>query len=339
MSAVVVCSVRNEGAFLLEWVIWYRMLGFSGIVVVTNDCTDRSCALLAQLARAGWVEHLDCALPAGKSGITLAKLRAASELLTLRRAESVLVCDVDEFLVIHRGDGLIGDLLAAPGRGYLGLSVNWRVFGSGGLLHYADQPVHQQFRVAISSQSGRNRWVKSICRHPRWFQRLREHGPTGLDLDKARRETGVDWGQEPLIWVNPTGRLIESWTPDGPYLQSVGPNDIDHSVAQMNHYMLRSAETFSLKAGTLSPVAGKDRYTRTYWATADGRDDYDDSADRYAPHFAALHREAMGLPGVARQHYLCCADHVAAIALKAGQTPGDDPRLARFLGLAEAWSA
>ena len=336
MSAVVVCSMRNEGAFLLEWVVWYRMLGFSGIVVVTNDCSDHSVDLLTRLAEAGWVEHLDCKLPAGKSGITAAKLRAAAELRTLRRAESVLVCDVDEFLVVHRGEGLVGDLLSAPGRDYLGLSVNWRVFGSGGLIHYADVPVHQQFRVAIKRSASLNRWVKSFCRHPRWFQRLREHGPSGLDLGKARRETGVDWGQEPLIWVNPTGRVINRWTPEGRYLQFVAPDDFDHSVAQMNHYMLRTAETFSLKQGTPSPVAAHDRYTSKYWSTADRREEYDDSADRYADRFKALHARAMALPGVARLHYLNCADHVAAIALKAGKQPQDDPRHAAFLAQAGA---
>ncbi|MFN7053611.1 MAG: glycosyltransferase family 2 protein, partial [Gemmobacter sp.] len=62
MRATVVCSMRNEGAFLLEWVCWYRMLGFTDILVVTNDCSDHSPALLQALAAAGWLHHLDCAV-------------------------------------------------------------------------------------------------------------------------------------------------------------------------------------------------------------------------------------------------------------------------------------
>jgi hypothetical protein len=38
--------MRNEGPFIVEWVAWYRRLGFSDIVVVTNNCTDRSADLL-----------------------------------------------------------------------------------------------------------------------------------------------------------------------------------------------------------------------------------------------------------------------------------------------------
>ena len=326
--------MRNEGAFLLEWVVWYRMLGFSRIVVVTNDCTDRSPDLLDTLARAGWVEHLRCDLKAGQPGITRTKLVTAGELKTLRRAGTVLVCDVDEFLVIHRGAGRIADLLAAPGRDYLGMSINWRVFGSGGTLTYADVPVHQQFKAAIGRKRYLNSAVKSLHRHPRWFQRLGEHGPVKLDLAKAERASGVAWGQGGLVWVNPAGQVIADWTPDGPYLRTVPLREIDHSVAQFNHYMLRSAESFSLKRGTLSPVAARDRYSASYWSRADRRDEIDDSAGRYAAAFATLHRQALAVPGVARLHHLCCADHVAAIAVKAGGRPADDPRYAAFLAMA-----
>ena len=326
--------MRNEGAFLLEWVVWYRMLGFSSVVVVTNDCTDRSPELLDALAQAGWVEHLRCDLKAGQTGITRAKLIAAGELKTLRRAQSVLVCDVDEFLVIHLGAGRIGDLLAAPGRDYLGMSINWRVFGSAGIVTFDDVPVHQQFKVAIGRNRYLNSAIKSLHHHPRWFQRLGEHGPVNLDLIKAQRETRVTWGHGGLVWVNPAGQPIRAWTRDGPYLRTVPMGEIDHSAAQFNHYMLRSAESFSLKRGTLSPVAARDRYTASYWSRADRRDEVDETALRYADRFAALHREALSLPGVARLHHLCCADHVAAIALKAGRRPEDDPRHAAFLARA-----
>ena len=328
--------MRNEGAFLLEWVVWYRSLGFSSVVVVTNDCTDRSPDLLDALAQAGWVEHLQVDMKAGQAGITRAKLIAAGETRSVRRAQTVLVCDVDEFLVIHRGEGKIADLLAAPGRDYLGMSINWRVFGSGGIVTYDDVPVHQQFTVAVGRKRYLNSAVKSLHRHPRWFQRLGEHGPVNLDLAKAQREAGATWGEGGLVWVGPSGQRVPGWTPEGPYLRTVPLSAIDHSVAQFNHYMLRSAESFSLKRGTLSPVAARDRYTATYWSRADRRDEFDDSALRYADRFAATHRAALALPGVARLHHLCCADHLAATLRKAGRRPEDDPRHAAFLARAGA---
>ena len=68
--------MRNEGPFIVEWVTWYRMLGFTDIVVVSNDCTDRSPELLDALARAGWLHHIRCDVPDGQP-ITPRKLKAA----------------------------------------------------------------------------------------------------------------------------------------------------------------------------------------------------------------------------------------------------------------------
>jgi hypothetical protein len=334
VSSVVVSSMRNEGAFLLEWVCWYRMLGFTDIVVVTNDCTDRSPELLDRLADAGWVEQLRVGIAAGQPGVTTAKLAAARELRVVRRADWVLVCDVDEFLVIRAGAGRLADLLAAPGRAFLGMAINWRVFGSGGRQRYADQPVHQQFTTAIARRLFLNRFVKSLYCHSRWFGRMAEHGPQKFDLARAQAKSGDVWGEKGLVWVSPSGRVIPDWTPDGPYLRHVAAGGVEHSVAQINHYMLRSAESFSLKRGTLSPVAGVDRYTTAFWDKADRRDAQDTSALRYADDFARVRAEAMALPGVARMHYLCCADHVRLIAEKAGRNVRYDKRHAEFLAKA-----
>ncbi len=53
---------------------------------------------------------------------------------------------------------------------------------------------------------------------------------------------------------------MPEWQPDGPYLRTVEAALDSHAVEQINHCLLRSTETFSLKAGTLSPVGLKDRH-------------------------------------------------------------------------------
>ena len=98
MRVTVVASMRNEGPFIVEWVTWYRMLGFSDVVVVTNNCTDRSPELLDALQAAGWVHHLRHDVAPGQR-ITHQKLAAATQHKAVRRADWALVCDVDEFLV------------------------------------------------------------------------------------------------------------------------------------------------------------------------------------------------------------------------------------------------
>ena len=334
LRITVVCSMRNEGPFIVEWVTWYRMLGFTDIVVVTNNCTDRSPELLGALEAARWVRHIRCDVEPGQK-ITARKLAVAKESRSVRKAGWVFVCDVDEFLVIHKGAGLIGDLidLASPEPGFLGMSINWKVFGTGGRKRFEDQPVHQQFLQACAGEHGSSHTVKSIFRQPEWFKALGEHGPRGLNLGG----TGQNWGEAPgLVWVNSEGRPVEKWQPRGPYLRSLPAAGVSHKVAQINHYMLRSDETFSLKRRTLSPVGLHDRYTRYYYNRANNNKEMDPSAFRYATGFAALHAKAMALPDVYRLHQLSCADHIRLICEKAGIAPEADPRHAAFLALAGA---
>jgi hypothetical protein len=309
--------MRNEGPFIVEWVAWYRRLGFTDLVVVTNNCTDHSPELLDALQAAGWVHHLRRDIPPDHR-ITVRKLALAREHPAVRQADWVLTCDVDEFLVIHPGQGLLADLLApqhdpdgAPR--CLGMAINWQVFGTDGKTRFEDRPVHRQFFRACGRHHPLSRNVKSLFRCPKWFDALGEHGPRGLSLARAGRA----WGDPGMVWITPDGRPLPEWTPDGPYLRKTAAGQVSFRVAQMNHYMLRSAETYSLKAGTLSPVGLKDRYTPRYFQAADSGEERDETALRHAGAFDAVFQAAMALPDVARLHALCCEDHRQAIVDKA----------------------
>ena len=316
LRATVVCSMRNEGPFIVEWLAWYRMLGFDEVVVVTNNCTDRSPDLLDALQAAGWLHHIRHDVPPGHR-ITAQKLAAAKVHPAVRQADWVMVCDVDEFLVIHRGEGRLADLLAphvAPDGAprFLGMSINWRVFGTDGIEQFNDLPVHRQFFSASGVGARLSRSVKSLHRKPDWFGALGEHGPRRLSLAAA----GLGWGDPGMVWITPDGRPVAEWRPEGDYLRTVPARLVSHRVAQINHYMLRSVETFSLKAGSLSPVALRDRYSLDYFAEADAGQEQDRSALRHAAAFDRIHAEAMALPDVARLHGLCCDDHRRMIAEK-----------------------
>jgi hypothetical protein len=331
LRVTVVASMRNEGPFIVEWVSWYRMLGFTDIVVVTNDCADHSPQLLDALQAAGWVHHLRCDVPPGKK-ITHRKLMAASDHKALRRAHWLLVCDVDEFLVIHKGAGKIGDLIGhqegdAP---FLAMAFNWRVFGFGGVKRFDDRPVHQQFVFAVPLKRSVSHQVKMLHRQPRWFKSLGEHGPRGWDLARYRR-TPEDEG---MFLVNARGDKVPGWSPEGRYLRQLPAELCTHEVAQMNHYMLRSEESFSLKFGTRAPVSLNLRYTDTYRKRANFAPEVESSAFRYAEAFSALQARAMALPGVAQLHAQCCADHLRLIAEKHGQRVEDDPRWQGFIAQA-----
>ena len=327
LNATVVASMRNEGPFIVEWLCWYRMLGFSRALVVTNDCTDHSPDLLDALQAQGWVQHLRCDVPPGQP-ITPLKLRAARKHPAVTRAEWVFVCDVDEFLVIHVGAGRLPDLISALPP-FLGLAINWRVFGSDGRTAFEDMAVHRQFFGALRVNRHLSGFVKTLFRQPRWFRKLGEHGPHELKADRGPFGTGD------MIWLNARGQIVPQWQPEGDYLRFLPPELTAHDLAQVNHYMIRSEESYLLKQGTLSPVALSPRYDAAYRERANLAEVIDHSALKYREAFDAQWDRAMALPGIARLNHLCCADHLQAIAVKQGRDPGRDPRIARHLALAQ----
>lgn len=337
MRVTVVASMRNEGPFILEWVTWYRMLGFSDVVVVTNNCTDRSPELLDALQAAGWVHHLRHDVAPGQR-ITHQKLATATQHKAVRRADWALVCDVDEFLVIHEGTGRIEELIGTRTTDvpFLAMGFNWRIFGSCGVEAFQDEPVHQQFALALPLKGSGSSMMKMMHRQPRWFQSLGEHGPRGWDLAR--------YGRSPegpgMYLVNAKGEPVPHWSPEAPrYIRTLAKPYATHARAQMNHYMLRSAETFSLKAGTRAPVSLTDRYTDAYRVRADKGNEPDMSAFHYADAFTALHAQAMALPDVARLHLLCCADHLRLIAEKHGRRVEEDARWHDYLARGKALEA
>ncbi|AMY67680.1 glycosyltransferase family 2 protein [Frigidibacter mobilis] len=331
MSSLVITSMRNEGAFIVEWVTWYRMLGFTDILVVTNDCTDHSPPLLDALESAGWLTHVRHKVKPDQFP-QAANFRRAKRHPLAEAADWILVCDVDEFLVIHRGAGQIGDLLPACEPDFLGMSVNWKVFGTSGQQHWSAGLVHRQFTRAAAKGAGVNRWFKAILRRADLFKRLDTHGPSGYRADLAPGP----WGNDGLRWVNSAGATVPHWHPDAPYQRQTETGLTTHAVAQINHYMIRSEESFSLKRGTLSAAAGKDRYTEEFFKRYNRNDVEDLSALRYAAAFDALHAEAMALPRVRKLHHLCCADYVMRLAAVAGREPASDPRWQEQLDLAAA---
>jgi hypothetical protein len=321
MQVTVVCSVKNEGPFLVEWVTWYRMLGFNRIVVVTNDCTDHSPALLDALAAAGWVTHLRCTIPPG-ARIEATKLALARRHKYVFRADWLFVCDVDEFLVVHVGKNRVQDLISYPDQPVQGISINWRVFGDGGQDSWHDVPTHRTFFFAATANSPTSRWCKALFTNVRAYKTLDSQSPRGFRRERA----GLVPGAAYRPWVNTDGTPIREWDRGEPNARMMAQEYVAQNVAHLNHYMIRSAESFSLKRGTLSAAAGVDRYNDQFLAQFNRNDEIEQSALIYHARFDVLHAAAMALPSVARLHHLCCADYVARICAKAGKLPKDDPR-------------
>ncbi len=312
-----ISAMRNEGPFIVEWVAWQRMLGFDRILVATNDCTDGSDSLLDRFAEAGWLTHLRHEPRPGEPPKRSAHRALRAHPLTAA-ADWAMISDVDEFLVVHLGEGRVQDLTGPGEPDCAGIALHWKCFGSGGHETWEDSPVHRRFTWAAHTHDPVNASFKSLFRSPLRYPRFGAHGPKG---------EVPDWGALPHDrWVDSAGHALPRWHPARNPQKATSASRVSHANAQLNHYAVRTPEEFALKRGTPSATALVDRYTDDFFLRHDRNETEDTSALDRRSRFDDLHRQAMSLPGVARQHHLACADYARRLALQAGADPDRDAR-------------
>lgn len=322
---LVFAGMRNEGPFIVEWLSWYRAMGFD-VLIGINDCTDHSPALLQRLAEEGWLSWFEHRPRAGQPPKASAHAAMRGQ-PALAATDWLLICDVDEFLVLHQGDGSIGGFLDIMGRDFLGMAFHWQCFGNSGWQRYAPGLTHRQFLRCGAGQRQVNAMFKTLVHKPLRFRRYSDHSPFGFD--------GA-WGEGRNVIVDSEGRVIDKFQTDPHPIRYSTVEQITHRNAQMNHYIIRSDEHFALKRGTKSASAFKDRYTDQFYRARNRNGLKDTSALAWAARFDPVHAAAMALPGVARLHHLCCADYVARLVAPAGVAPQDDPRWQAHMAAADA---
>lgn len=128
--ALTVC-MKNEGMFALEWIAYHHNLGFSPIIVVSNDCTDGSHDLLQRLHEMGVIVHIPQVLAAG------ANPQDAGMVLVMEHCRAngiahLMHIDVDEFVVL---DGDLSQLMART-QGADVVPFCWRSFGDSGIKRW-----------------------------------------------------------------------------------------------------------------------------------------------------------------------------------------------------------
>ncbi len=116
--------MKNEAPFLLEWVAYHRVIGFDEIVICSNPSNDGTEELLAALAGAGVIRHLQAVPEPGEAAQSAAAKLFSAE-IGYRDGDWYLWLDADEFLNIHVGARRVEDLIEAVGAPGCAL-INWR---------------------------------------------------------------------------------------------------------------------------------------------------------------------------------------------------------------------
>ncbi|MCB4454567.1 glycosyltransferase family 2 protein [Leisingera sp. McT4-56] len=292
MRVLAILCVRNEGAFLLEWLAHYRAAGFTDFLVFSNDCQDGADMMLDRLETMGQLAHVRNDGPYGGEGIQFTALKMADKHPLMKTADWVLIADIDEFPCIKTGDGTVADLLAALPQADA-ITLTWRLFGNGGVAAYEDRPVTEQFtRCApeVIHWPWRAVMFKTLYRNDGTYGKCGVHRPRSVK-DKARLE-GYRWfdceGRE-LGGTFKTKRLFSDYGQ---------PNT---RLAQLNHYPLGAMESYVVKAdrGRVNRQAG---LGMDYWVERNYGTCEDRSIARYAAPRGALQAELMADAELSRLH-------------------------------------
>jgi hypothetical protein len=223
--SVVLCAMRDDGIYILEWVAHYLALGFDHIVIYTNDNSDGSEELLRLLAAHGIITLIENQMSGTVPPEDKAFGHAVHLLHELRDFEWAMFVDSDEYFVPGpQYNNSVSDLLAAvqqrfPEKLPSGICYHWLWFISGMAYSRTPELLLERFQHARP-----HRLTKCIARVP--------------DLLSMR------WNHAP--WVKAGGLITDS---------VFDPIDLDgerwripqYGGGRINHYWPRSFEEFAIK--------------------------------------------------------------------------------------------
>jgi len=277
LNFLAILTVRNEAAFLLEWLAHHRAVGFTDFLIFSNDCQDGTDAMLDRLEALGHVTHVRNDGPYDKGGIQFTALKAADRMEIVKGADWILPFDVDEFVNIHAGDRTLPALLDALPEA-TAITLTWRLFGNAGVVRYEDAPVTQTFTRAapeVLYWPWRASMFKTLYRNDGTYRKCGVHRPRSPDpgrIDDAR-------------WYDASGRALEPKFRKERIFSTYGRKN--NALAQLNHYPLGAMESYVVKADRGRAVHSDQMLGLDYWTERNFCTDEDRSILAMAPRMQA----------------------------------------------------
>jgi len=254
MRALALLGVKNEGAFLIEWLAHHRACGFSDFLVYSNDCSDGTDLMLDRLAAMGWLTHVRNSGPHDE-GPQWAMLKSADKHPMVKRADWLLFSDIDEFVNIHTGNRTLPALLAARPEA-TAFALTWRMFGNAGVIEISDQPICETFTHAAPASFAwpwRAQLFKTLFRNDGSYRKLGVHRPRSPDPAKIGAMRWFDGSGRELPASYHTGRIISDYGQD------------NYGLVQLNHYALGSMQNYLVKADRGRANREASGFDMSYW--------------------------------------------------------------------------
>ncbi|MEM6941381.1 MAG: glycosyltransferase family 2 protein [Pseudomonadota bacterium] len=301
MQITTVTCVKNEGPFLLEWLAFHRVIGVSHFLIYSNDCTDGTDRLLNCLNGHGIVTHLPN--PATGRAYQMQALKAARQHACVKSADWVWIADVDEFLNIHVGNHRIPDLITACGDPQA-ISLNFQFMANGGVDWFEDKPVIEQFLQTHNPDIWAAQTaieVKTLVRSDFPLAYFGAHRPFH---DKTRSSPAWTDGSGRRVPENYRNRLLKRRIRAFPARGS-------RRFATLNHYALRSRESFLVKQDRGDVNRERRAFDVEYWRDRNDTAHRDTSILRYRKPLLAEMERLKALEGVAALHQQSVEQHKA----------------------------
>ncbi|MEX0285529.1 MAG: glycosyltransferase family 2 protein [Paracoccaceae bacterium] len=273
---VIVGCMKNEAPYILEWVAYHRAIGVDNFLIYTNGCEDGTDEILDRLQEMGVLEHRLNNDWKGNSPQQYALNQSLKEPV-IQQAEWIIHIDVDEFINVRTGDGTL-DALFAEVPDATNIAMTWRLFGHNGVERLEDKFVIDQFDSCAPKYCPKPHTVwgfKTMFKNIGAYGKISCHRPNKLDEKFS----------DIVKWVNGSGRDITKETAERGWRNS--KTTIGYDLVQLNHYALRSAESFLIKRQRGRALHVDRSIGLNYWIRMDWSDFQDVTIKRNVPRLRA----------------------------------------------------
>ena len=300
---VVVGCMKNEGPYIIEWVAYHRAIGIDNFLIYTNGCDDGTSEILDRLQELGMVQHRNNDKWRGNSPQQFALNQSLKEPV-IKNAEWIIHIDVDEFINVRTGNGTLPEFLAMVPEA-TNVAMTWRLFGNNMIDRFVDAPVIGQFDTCAPKYCPKPHTVwgfKTMMKNIGAYDKISCHRP-----NKLREER-----REDVVWVNGSGQVMKPEIKDKGWRSEV--KTIGYDLIQLNHYALRSADSFLIKRQRGRALHVDRSIGLNYWIRMDWSDHKDLTIQRNLPRLRAEMARLLQDTTLARLHDDAVSWHQAKAA-------------------------
>lgn len=297
---VIVGCMKNEAPYILEWVAYHRAMGVDNFLIYTNGCEDGTSELLDRLQDLGVLQHRNNDDWKGNSPQQYALNQSLKEPL-IQNADWIIHIDVDEFINVRCGNGTLQDFFdRVPDAS--NVAMTWRLFGSNGVTQLRDEFVTAQFDACAPKHCPKPHTVwgfKTMFKNIGAYQKISCHRPNKLE----------EHLRDQVKWVNGSGQDMTKEAADNGWRNS--RKSIGYDLIQLNHYALRSAESYLVKRQRGRALHVDRSIGINYWIRMDWNDHRDLTVQRNLPRLKAEYDRLLQDDALRKWHQAGLAWHRA----------------------------